>query len=68
MLERYGNGCFNYADDKGNRVIKSEIIKSLQKRTESDHNRFPRMVDALFLENIIDILCNDSLIIILKLL
>lgn len=58
---QYGEDYFNYTDEKGNRLIKSEIVKALQKRVDSDSNRFPRLVDALFLENIIDILCNETL-------
>lgn len=61
LSEQYGSDYFNYADESGNRLFKNEIIKTLQKRVDSDRNRFPRLVDALFLENIIDILCNDSL-------
>ncbi len=61
MSENYGADYFNYVDDSGNRVIKSEIARSLRKRMESDTRRFPRMVDALTLENIIDIMCNTSL-------
>ena len=43
MSENYGADYFNYVDDSGNRVIKSEIARSLRKRMESDTRRFPRM-------------------------
>ena len=61
LSEQYGINYFNYVDENGNRLIKSEIVKVLQRCMDSDAHRFPRLVDALFLENIIDILCNDVL-------
>lgn len=61
ILLQYGKDYFNYLDENGNRLIKSEIVKALNKRIEAEPQRFPRLVDALFLENIIDILCNDRL-------
>ena len=61
MSENYGSDYFNYADGNGNRVIKSAIVRSVQIRMESDMRRFPRMVDALTLENVIDIICNANL-------
>ena len=61
MIESYGEDYFNYSDDNGNRIIKMEIVRTLQSRIESDPRRFPRMVDALTLENIIEILCNQTL-------
>lgn len=61
LTEEYGTNYFDYTDENGNRLIKSEIVRALQKRVEADANRFPRLVDALFLENIIEILCNDNL-------
>lgn len=61
LSEKYGSNYFAHTDENGNRLIKSEIVKALQKRVDADTKRFPRLVDALFLENIIEILCNDNL-------
>ena len=61
MIESYGEDYFNYSDDNGNRIIKMEIVRTLQSRVENEPRRFPRMVDALAFENIIAILCNRDL-------
>lgn len=61
MIEGYGEDYFNYSDDNGNRIIKMEIVRTLQSRVENEPRRFPRMVDALAFENLIAILCNRDL-------
>lgn len=61
LSEIYGTNYFNYEDDKGNRLIKREIVQLLQQRMKDDTRRFPRMIDAVTFENIIQILCNENL-------
>ena len=61
LKENYGTDYFDYEDQHGNRLIKSEIIREVKKKHEEEPNRYPRLVDALTLERMIEILCKDEL-------
>ena len=61
LSEHYGNQYLDYVDGMGNRIVKGEIIKSIKKRVEDNPGRFSRNIDAVTLENVIEILSNDSL-------
>lgn len=56
----YGD-YFNCADSAGNRLIKSELARQVAGRRASEPLRYPRKIDAVLLENAIDILCNPEL-------
>ncbi len=61
LIDSYGCNYLNSIDDNNNQIIKKSIRDDVERRMSSDPRRYPRAVDALTLENIIEILCNDAL-------
>jgi hypothetical protein len=57
---RYG-GYFSYADENGNRIVKSAIAQDAIARQTREPERYPRTIDALLLDDAIDIICNPQL-------
>ncbi len=55
------NDYLNYSDEKGNRLIKNDIVKSLESRKVNEPHRYPRLIDAVLLDDAIDIICNPIL-------
>lgn len=51
----------NYEDLHGNRLIKREIVNSLNKRILDEPQRYSRPIDGLLLSDAIDIICNPNL-------
>lgn len=60
LSAKYGD-YFSYADEKGNRIIKSAIAQDAIARRGREPTRYPRTIDALLLEDAIDIICNPQL-------
>ncbi|WP_165856871.1 hypothetical protein [Marinobacter sp. JSM 1782161] len=60
LSDAYGD-FFNYSDEKGNRIIKNKIIESLESRIIKEPQRYSRKVDAILLDDEIDIICNPKL-------
>jgi hypothetical protein len=55
------NDYLNYKDQNGNRLIKNDIVKSLEARRANEPHRYPRLIDAVLLDDAIDIICNPNL-------
>jgi hypothetical protein len=60
LSAKYGD-YFTATDAKGNRVIKGSIAKDAATRRTKEPSRYPRAIDALLLEEAIDIVCNPQL-------
>lgn len=56
----YGD-YFSYADASGNRVIKNQLAKKVAARRVAEPLRYPRNIDAVLLEDAVDIICNTDL-------
>ena len=61
LTELYGKDFFYSKDNYNNPIVKKEIIKKAEKIKADNPERFSRMVDTLFLDEIIYFLCKDSL-------
>lgn len=60
LSANYGD-YIDFQDEHGNKLINSNITKSLLSRKEIEPHRYPRIVDAILLEDSISIICNPSL-------
>ena len=60
LSKEYGN-YLAHTDEHGNRLISGAIIKSLEKRVSENPDRYPRMADAMLLDEAISIVCNPNL-------
>lgn len=56
----YGD-YLEYTDINGNRLIKTPIVESLKSRKNTEPERYPRIIDAILLDDAIDIICNPNL-------
>lgn len=50
-----------YIHSNGDRLIKNEIVKSLQARKANEPHRYPRLIDAVLLDDAINIISNPNL-------
>ncbi len=60
FAEKYGD-YFSHADESGNRIIKSAIAQDAIARRQREPQRYPRPIDAILLDDAIDIVCNPKL-------
>lgn len=60
LSSAYGD-FFNYSDEKGNKVVKNKVVESLEKRMLKEPDRYNRKIDAVLLDDSIDIICNPNL-------
>lgn len=60
LTSAYGD-YFNYMDEAENRVIKKKVAEDAANRASAEPKRFPRAIDAVFLNDAIDILCRPDL-------
>lgn len=60
LSSAYGD-FFNYSDEKGNRIIKNKVVESLESRMVKEPERYNRKIDAVLLDDSIDIICNPNL-------
>ncbi len=60
LTETYGN-FFDYEDESDNRLIKKKLAESIEDRLKKEPDRYSRKVDAIFLDDAIDIICNPNL-------
>lgn len=60
LSAKYGD-YFGAIDAKGNRIVKSAIAKDALARKQREPARYSRLVDALLLDDVIDIVCNPQL-------
>lgn len=56
----YGD-FFNYIDENGRRLIKKDIVDSLDERVQKEPSRYARKVDAIYLQDAINIICKPHL-------
>lgn len=57
----YGENYFDAENANQQNVIKSQIRKDVEKRIKGQEERYPRKVDALLLDEEIEIICNPVL-------
>ncbi len=60
LSEVYGEDYF-HAQENGNNLIKNEIVEKAENMKKNNNGRFPKLIDTLFLDEIITILCKESL-------
>ncbi len=56
----YGD-YFAYIDDVGNRLVKKSLADQVELRRAAEPLRYPRSIDAVLLEDAVDILCKPDL-------
>ncbi|WDM60654.1 hypothetical protein K4A76_06865 [Pseudomonas sp. NEEL19] len=56
----YGD-YFSYEDTNGNRLIKKETARIAETRQRKEPSRYPRKIDAVLLEEAIEIICKPEL-------
>lgn len=61
LSDAFGSNYFDAKDAVGKNIIKSQIRHDINLRMNGQNNRFPRKVDALLLDEEIDIVCNPVL-------
>lgn len=61
LTDKYGGDYFNATNENGDNVIKKAIRGKAKKLRLEQPDRFKREIDTLFLEEIVDIICKDSL-------
>lgn len=57
LTAKYGD-YFYHVDQSGNKLISTQISRSIQVRQQNDPNRYGRLIDATLLEDAISIICN----------
>lgn len=61
LSDVFGAGYVDATRADGSRIIRSELVRDLTNRSKAEHRRFPRIIDAAFLDEQIDIICNPVL-------
>lgn len=62
LTPAFGNDYINAKSDTNNQyIIKKSVRESIQSRASLDPKRYPRMVDAMLLDEEIDIVCHPDL-------
>lgn len=52
---------FVYVDAKGNRLIRGSLSQQVERRRANEPTRYPRKIDAVLLEDAVDIICKPEL-------
>ncbi len=60
LTQPYGD-YFSYTDSKGNRLIRGSLSQQVENRRLGEPNRYPRKIDAVLLEDAVDIICKPEL-------
>lgn len=60
LLKSEYNNYFEYIDGGGDRLIKAAIVRSLKSRKQNEPGRYPRLIDAVLLDDAIDIICKPE--------
>jgi len=60
LIPIYGD-YFSYVDSKGNRLIRGSLSQQVENRRLSEPTRYPRKIDAVLLEDAVDIICKPEL-------
>jgi hypothetical protein len=61
MTAKYGNNYFDAVDTGGSLLLPVERINTLKARQSAEKDRYVRLIDAAFLEDLIAILCQPDL-------
>jgi len=61
LSKKYGTNYLDYTSSDGKRLIKKEIIKDALQRKSNDSSRYPRLIDAMLLDDEIKIICHPNL-------
>ncbi len=60
LTAKYGD-YFSYVDAKGSRLIKNDIVQSLEERRRREPDRYKRRIDAVLLDDTVAIICNPQI-------
>lgn len=60
LAPAYGD-YFAHVDAKGNRLIRGSLSQQVESRRSSEPDRYPRKIDAVLLEDAVDIICKPEL-------
>lgn len=60
LAPTYGD-YFAHVDAKGNRLIRGSLSQQVESRRASEPARYPRKIDAVLLEDAVDIICKPEL-------
>jgi hypothetical protein len=60
LKAKYGD-YFKYVDQKGNRLFGQKLIEQVENRRTKEPTRYPRAIDAILLDDAIDIICRPDL-------
>lgn len=61
LTENYNSNYLEFLNEDGTRLIKKEIVKDAIERKANNPNRYPRLIDAMLLDDEIKIICNPKL-------
>jgi hypothetical protein len=60
LAKAYGD-YFTFTDPDGNRLLRKALVEKIEARCGLEPARYPRKVDAILLEDSIDIICKEQL-------
>ncbi len=60
LTKEYGD-FFSYLDTSGDRIIRKKLVEQIEARRIAEPGRYPRKIDAVLLDDAIDIICNERL-------
>jgi hypothetical protein len=60
LTTAYGD-YFNFSDANGNRIISKKLVEQVESRRGAEPTRYPRMIDAVLLDDAINIICKENL-------
>lgn len=58
--QAYGD-YFEHTEPNGDRILKKRLAEQVAERRKKEAGRYPRKIDAILLEDAIDIVCNEKL-------
>jgi hypothetical protein len=61
LLRPQYNDYFAYSDVHGKRLMRKELAESIVRRHELNPERYPRIIDAALLDDVVAIVCNPQL-------
>lgn len=61
MSKKYGPDYLYAKLSSGDFIVGKDVRKQVEKMLKKDPTRFLRKIDTLFVENLVDVLCNDKL-------
>lgn len=61
LLTKAHGDFFNHVDASGNRLIRKRLVDQIDGRRIAEPGRYPRKIDAVLLEDAIDIICNEQM-------